>query len=111
MSVARAFAQINNTVTAQAHDDDTATLVSASASDSVTYQEDRQSVVYGKSVDLGGRRSIAEKTLTYSFTVTNTSTASTHPVTATSLSDTVLGALLPAFEADNGCSYVVPVGV
>src|SRR5204863_8527770 len=43
----------------------------------------------------------AGQTLVYHFTVTNTSTASTDPVTLTSLSDTVLGNLLPAFTADH----------
>src|SRR5947199_87 len=44
----------------------------------------------------------AGQVLTYTFVVTNTSTATTDPVTVTSLTDTVLGDLLPAFITANG---------
>src|SRR5205807_1177160 len=52
----------------------------------------------------------AGQVLTYSFTVSNTSTATTDPVTVTSLTDTVLGDLLPAFTAANGGSATLAYG-
>src|SRR5207247_1619371 len=82
----------------------------ASASDSVTYQDVPPSISISKSHSGVINEGTAGQTLTYHFTVTNTSTATTDPVTVTSLSDTVLGDLLPAFKAANGGSGVLPYG-
>src|SRR5205823_1576561 len=84
--VANAGAQINNTVTVSAHDDDTATATTAQASDSVTYQDVTPSVSISKSHTGTINEGTSGQTLTYHFTVTNASTASTDPVTVTSLS-------------------------
>jgi hypothetical protein len=98
---------LSNTVLVSGHDDegDTAT---AAASDSLTYQDVAPSISISKSpsassLTVGG-------VVTYSYTVRNTSAASTDPVTITSLSDDKTGDLLAAFYAANGNSYVLAPG-
>src|SRR5262249_19802349 len=107
--VQNAGAQINNTVTVNAHDDEN-DAASTSASDSITYQDVRSEERRVENETGTINEGTSGKTISYHFTVTNTSTASTDPVTETSLSDTVLGNLLPAFEAANGGSDVIAFG-
>src|SRR5205823_29014 len=104
--VANAFATITNTVTVNAHDDDTANVATASASDSVSYQDVTPSVSISKSHTGTINEGTAGQTLVYHFTVTNTSTASTAPVTILSLHDALPIYLLPAFTAANGSAVL-----
>src|SRR5262249_23089587 len=90
-----------NTVTVNAADDE-GDPASANASDTATYQDVTPSISITKSHTGTLNEGTAGQALTYSFTMTNTSTASTDPVTVTSLSDTVLGDLLPAFKLATG---------
>src|SRR5207245_518871 len=75
-----------------------------------TYQDVTPSISIGKSHSGTINEGTSGQTITYHFTVTNTSTASTDPVTVTSLTDTVLGDLLTAFKAANGGSATLAYG-
>ncbi len=99
---------IANTVTVSAHDDDSTAASTATASDAVTYQDVAPAITVTKSHSGTIAEGTADQTLTYRFTVTNTSTATTDPVTVTSLTDTVLGDLLSAFTTANGGSATWP---
>src|SRR5207249_8902 len=86
------------------------TAAGASASDSATYQNVNPTISITKSHSGTINEGTAAQVLTYSFTVTNTSPASTDPVTVTSLTDTVLGNLLATFKAANGGSATLAYG-
>ncbi len=101
---------IANTVTVSAHDDDSTAASTATASDAVTYQDVAPAITVTKSHSGTIAEGTADQTLTYRFTVTNTSTATTDPVTVTSLTDTVLGDLLSAFTTANGGSATLAFG-
>src|SRR5207253_474483 len=94
--VANAGVVIANTVTVNAADDE-GDSAGASANDSVTYQDVTPSISITKTHTGTINEGTAGQVLTYSFTVSNTSTATTDPVTVSSLSDSVLGDLLAAF--------------
>src|SRR5207248_1894274 len=102
---------IANTVSVSAKDDDTGSSAATdSASDSATYQNVNPTISITKSHTGTINEGTAGQVLTYSFTVANTSTATTDPVTVTSLTDTVLGDLLGAFKAANGGSATIAYG-
>src|SRR5436305_1293963 len=106
--VANAGVVIANTVSVSASDDGAGGgEATASASDSATYQNVNTTISITKSHAGTINEGTAGQVLTYSFTVSNTSTATTDPVTVTSLSDSVLGDLLAAFKAANGGSAVI----
>src|SRR5262249_34444217 len=86
---------VTNTVTATGHDDEnTPTTAMDTATVIVT------NVIPTITVDKTGPATIPEgSTATYGFTITNTSTASTDPVTITSVVDTTLGNLTSAANA------------
>jgi hypothetical protein len=106
---ANAGTLINNTVTVNVHDDEN-DPASANASDSITYQDVTPSVSITKSHSGTLSEGTPGQQITYHFTVRNTSLASIDPVTVTSLSDTLLGNLLSAFQAANGGGAVVADG-
>ena len=107
--VANAGVVIANTVVVIGQDDEQ-NPVEDSASDEVAYQDVKPMIDIMKSHTGTINEGESGQVLTYSFTVTNTSTATTDPVTVSSLSDTVLGDLLGAFKAANGGSAVLPFG-
>src|SRR5207237_6860140 len=109
--VANAGVVIANTVSVTASDDDAgSSAATASASDSATYQNVNPTISITKAHTGTINEGTANQVLVYSFTVTNTSTASTDPVTITALSDTVLGNLLQAFKDANGGSATLAYG-
>src|SRR5262245_28778514 len=75
--VANAGAQINNTLTASGHNDDLTESSSATATAAVTYQDVAPSIAVAKSHTGTINEGTSGQTLTYHFTVTNTSAAST----------------------------------
>src|SRR5204862_464162 len=87
-----------------AHDDDTNAPTTASASDSVTYQDVAPSISITKAHNGASTHGTTRQTQTSTITPSATSTATTDPVTVTSLSDSVLGDLLPAFITGCGGS-------
>ena len=94
---------VTNVVTVSGQDDENTT---ASATDTATLTV--ANVAPSLTIDKTASATIVEgNTVTYSFTITNTSTASTDPVTINSISDNVLGNLLPAALAANGGSPIV----
>ena len=97
-------------MTASGTDDENTATNTASASDSATYQNLTPSIAVTKSHTGTLNEGTAGQVLVYSFTVSNTSAASTDPVTVTALSDTVLGNLLPAFTTANGGSATLAAG-
>ena len=107
--VANANALINNTVTVNVQDDE-GDSTSANAHDSVSYGDVLPSVTISKSHTGTISEGTAGQTITYHFTVTNSSAATTDPVTVSSLSDSVLGNLMSAFLAANGNSAVITDG-
>src|SRR5262249_36977565 len=86
----------------------------ATASDSATYQPVTPALTMNKSHTRSQNEGTGEQGRTYSFTVTNTSTATTDPVTVTSLSDSVLTPagidLLAAFTPANSGSATLAYG-
>ncbi|MFM7097808.1 MAG: hypothetical protein ACKO16_10400 [Gemmataceae bacterium] len=105
--VANAGVVIANTVTVIGQDDEQ-NPVEDSASDRVTYDDVKPMIDIQKSHTGTINEGTSGQVLVYSFTVSNMSTASTDPVTVSSLSDSVLGDLMPAFMAANGGSAVIP---
>src|SRR6185436_8627260 len=100
-----------NTVNVSGHDDEGSTA-SDTASATVSYTNvlptiDIAKSVLPTSVSEGG---IGSQSVTYTYTVTNTSPATTDPVTVTSLVDDKAGNLLAAFIAANGGSAVLAPG-
>ena len=94
---------VTNVVTVSGQDDENTTT---SATDTATLTV--ANVAPSLTIDKTASATIVEgNTVTYSFTITNTSTASTDPVTINSISDNVLGNLLPAALAANGGSPIV----
>ena len=92
-----------NTVTVSGTDDE-GDPVSASDTHLLTVTDAVPSI----SVDKSGPASMAEGgAATYTFTITNTSSASTDPLTVSSVSDNVLGDLTAAALAANGGSPIV----
>src|SRR5262249_23237500 len=84
-----------NVVTVNGHDDEN-TPATASDTATVTVTNVAPTITVDKSAPV----TVAEgNTVTYSFTITNTSPASTDPVTITSVIDTVLGNLTSAASA------------
>ncbi len=101
----------DNTVNVAGHDNDT-DPATASASASVSYTDVTPAIVVTKqasvpSVEEGG---VGNQSVTYTYTITNASLASTDPVTLTSVMDTKLGNLLADAEAANGNSAVLAAG-
>lgn len=106
--VANAGVKVDNTVEVDVKDT-LGHVASSNASYEVTYQDVLPTIEITKtpnvnSVNLGG-------TVTYAYTVKNTSQATTDPVTLDSLSDDKLGDLLAAFKAANGGSATLAPGV
>src|SRR5262249_25275832 len=92
-----------NTVSVAGHDDE-GTTASAQDSDTLIVTNVDPSIKVVKD----GPTTLPEgQTATYSFTITNTSTASTDPVTITSVIDDVLGDLTKAAEDANGGNPIV----
>src|SRR5262249_13647676 len=101
----------SNTVTAQGVDDE-GDAASASGSATVTYDDLQPSLSITKtaspaSISEGG---VGGQAVTYTYSVTNTSLATTDPVTLTSLADDKVGDLMAAFVAANGDSAVLADG-
>jgi uncharacterized repeat protein (TIGR01451 family) len=90
--------------------DDEQNPVTDNASDRETYKDLLPTLDILKSHTGTINEGTSGQVLTYSFTVMNMSTATTDPLTVSSLSDSVLGNLLPAFLAANGDSAVIPFG-
>src|SRR5436309_2018972 len=89
--VANAGVVIANTVSVAASDDDAgSSAATASAGDAVIHHYLVTGIHACDPQICTINEGTAGQTLVYSFTVTNTSTATTDPVTVTSLSDTVL---------------------
>ena len=92
-----------NTVTATGQDDEGNT-----ATDDDSHTLPVSDVLPSITIDKTGPATIAEgNTATYNFTITNTSSASTDPVTITSVIDNVLGNLTAAALAANGNNPIV----
>ena len=109
--VKNAGATYDNTVTAKATDDE-GTETTATASATVHYVDVLPSIVVTKTPDpTFVYEGTAGQTITFTFTITNTSLASTDPVTLTSVSDTdnQLGDLLAdAIAANGGSAELMP---
>src|SRR5262249_2531082 len=91
-----------NTVTVTGHDDEN-TTVTQTATHTLNVADVQPSIAVTKTV-----APIAEgNTATYHYTITNTSTASTDPVTVTSVIDDKLGDLTAAAIAANGGNPIV----
>src|SRR5207302_1662108 len=100
---ANAGGVIANTVTVNAADDE-GDSAGASANDSVTYQDVTPSISITKTHTGTINEGTAGQVLTYSFTVSNSSTATTAPVAVCSLSLRDALPILAAFKAANGGS-------
>src|SRR5262249_61329843 len=107
--IANAAAQNNTTVTVNAPDPKRRSS-DLSASDSITYQDVTPTVSITKSHTGTINEGTAGQQIVYHFTVTNTSPATTDPITVINLSDTVLCHLLSAFQAANGNNHVIAYG-
>src|SRR5205085_1332921 len=91
------------TVSVSASDDDAgSSAATASAKIGRASRRDKPNISISKAHTDTINEGTAGQVLVYSFTVSNTSTATTDPVTVTALSDTVLGDLLGAFTTANG---------
>ncbi len=102
---------LTNTVTVKGKDDENTPSNTTTATATVTYDDVAPSVSITKSHTGTINEGTAGQTLVYSFTVTNTSAATTDTLTVTSLDDPLLGgSLLSAFVAANGGSAVLAHG-
>ncbi|HZM78927.1 MAG TPA: hypothetical protein VFC19_24630, partial [Candidatus Limnocylindrales bacterium] len=111
LPTANAAASYTNVVTVNAHDDEN-DPASAQATATVTYLDVQPTIDISKAVAPGSinEGGVGNQNVTYTYTVKNTSLASTDPVTVTSLVDDKAGDLLAAFMAANGGSAVLASG-
>src|SRR5207245_434099 len=109
--VANAGASYTNVVTVQGMDDRSEERREGETG-TVTYANVAPSIAISKAVSPASlsEGDVGVQSVSYTYTVTNTSPASTDPVTITSLSDDKAGNLLGAFLAANGGSNVLAVG-
>ena len=100
-----------NTLSVSGHDDEN-DPASTSATASISYTDVLPSLsstaqASVASVPEGG---VPPQAVTYTYTVTNTSPATTDPVTIASISDANDGSLMTQFKAANGGSATIPYG-
>jgi hypothetical protein len=106
--VQNAGASFTNLVTASGHDDE-GDSTTAQASATINYTDVAPAITVSKtasvtSVSEGG---VGSQSVTYTYTIKNTSSASTDPVTITSVVDDKLGDLTSAALAANGGNPIV----
>jgi hypothetical protein len=108
--VANAGVVLANTITVTAHDDE-GDAAGASAGDSATYHDLTPKLAASARTDVSSvsEGGAGNQQVKYTYTLTNTSQASTDPVTVTSVSGD-RGSLLGAFEAANGGSAKLTYG-
>src|SRR5262249_45606003 len=103
-----------NTVTVQGKDNDNTPTNTATDTATVTYTDVAGLIDIAKSVSPGSvsEGGVGDQTVTYTYVVKNTSTATTDSITVTSLTDDKLPNvdLLAAFKAANGGSDTLAYG-
>jgi hypothetical protein len=97
-----------NTINVKAADDES-DPANSSTSATISYSDVAASSSVSASTDISSVQEggVGNQSVKYSYTVTNTSPASTDPITLSAISDGS-GDLLPAFKAANGGSATIP---
>jgi Ca2+-binding RTX toxin-like protein len=111
LAARNAGATDTSTVTVGAHDDENDTAT-ATAATTIGYTNAAPAVKLTRTANTAAvfEGGVGSQTVAFTFTVQNTSPASTDPITVTAVADDKLGNLLAAFYAANGNSYVLAPG-